>query len=277
MRLQFFSDLHLERYPSFMPQAAEAVDLLILAGDIGSYQAGSLLKKDDFGLSRFSPLAPGARWPRVLYVPGNHEFDSLDFDEAHTRLKRTCGDLGIDWLDREVINIDGIRFMGTTLWSDFEALATSEKTETRRLQAREKAYRAANFYLRKNTTLKAGNPMLAEDIREMALSCQDWLRGALAQPHDGKTVVVTHFAPSLRSADPRYGVIPGTAGFCNSLDDLLPAADLWIHGHLHCVNDYVAAGTRVGVPWSCRVVANPLGYANKGEQAAFRPELVIDL
>lgn len=277
MRLQFFSDLHLERHPNFMPKAAEDVDVLVLAGDIGSYQSGSLLKERDFGLSRFSPSVSGAPWRRVLYVPGNHEFDSLEFDEGLARLKRICCDLGIEWLDREVINIEGVRFVGTTLWSDFEALASSEKTETRRLQAREKAFRAANFYLRKNTTLKDGMPMLAEGVRELALDCQDWLRLMLSMPHDGKTVVVTHFAPSLRSADPRYGLTPGTAGFCNSLDDLLPRADLWIHGHLHCFNDYVVEGLDLGGPWKCRVVANPLGYAGKGEQEAFRPNLVIDL
>ena len=57
---------------------------------------------------------------------------------------------------------------------------------------------------------------------------------------------------------------PGTAGFCNALDELLPLADIWLHGHLHCPSDYVSQG--------CRVVANPLGYAKKGEQATFRPE-----
>ena len=86
-------------------------------------------------------------------------------------------------------------------------------------------------------------------------------------PFAGPTVVVTHFAPSLLSADPRYGVTPGTAGFCNSLDELLPLASLWLHGHLHCPNDYVKHG--------CRVVANPLGYARNGEQATFRESLLI--
>ncbi|HEY9239469.1 MAG TPA: metallophosphoesterase, partial [Burkholderiaceae bacterium] len=90
-------------------------------------------------------------------------------------------------------------------------------------------------------------------------------------------VVVTHFAPSLRSADPRYGLTPGTAGFCNALDDRLPHADLWLHGHLHCAHDYRVEGEAGGRPFSCRVVANPLGYASKGEQAEFRPELVIEL
>jgi hypothetical protein len=82
----------------------------------------------------------------------------------------------------------------------------------------------------------------------------------------------------LRSADPRYGLTPGTAGFCNAMDGLFPFADLWVHGHLHCANDYVLDGvTEAGRPWTCRVVANPLGYASKGEQAAFRPDLVIEV
>ena len=84
-------------------------------------------------------------------------------------------------------------------------------------------------------------------------------------------MVVTHFAPSLQSADPRYGLAPGTAGFCNALDDLLPLADVWLHGHLHCAIDYRDASGR------CRVVANPLGYADKGEQAAFKPRWLIEV
>ena len=32
-----------------------------------------------------------------------------------------------------------------------------------------------------------------------------------------------------------------------------------------------------GSPWSCRVVANPLGYLKRGEQEDFRPDLVIEV
>jgi hypothetical protein len=101
------------------------------------------------------------------------------------------------------------------------------------------------------------------------VECCAWLRQALHQPFAGVTVVVTHFAPSLASADPRYGLTPGTAGFCNHLDELLPLASLWLHGHLHCPSDYVRDG--------CRVLANPLGYLRKNEQLGFRPGLVVEL
>ena len=284
VNIQLLSDLHLESNPHFKPQPLPGADLLVLAGDIGSYQNGSLLGSlgiEDFGLARFSPrpvALGGADWPTpVLFLPGNHEYDGQDFDEADARLRETCARLGLIWLERDTVVLAGVRFVGCTLWTDFDALTTCQAnaspadagqiTLAGQLKAREKAFRAANFYLKKNHALRKGQPMLAEQVREEGLKSQAWLRQALAQPFDGPTVVVTHFAPSLLSADPRYGLTPGTAGFCNSLDELLPLATLWLHGHLHCPNDYVKHG--------CRVVANPLGYARKGEQSAFRESLCI--
>ena len=269
MKIQLLSDLHLESHPHFVPQPAPDADVLVLAGDIGSYQAGSALLKQgdaDFGLRRFSPLHG---WPvPVLFVPGNHEYDALDFDDTHARLRETCERLGLVWLEREQWLWRGVRFVGTTLWSDFDALAQGQPLGPA-LKARDKAFRAANHYLRKTGTTRHGTPWLAEGVREQALQCQDWLRQQLLKHHAGPTVVVTHFAPSLRSADPRYGLTPGTAGFCNALDDLLPAADLWLHGHLHCAIDYQVE--------RCRVRANPLGYASKQEQLRFEPCGVIEL
>ncbi|MEN9888964.1 MAG: hypothetical protein RL559_1001 [Pseudomonadota bacterium] len=284
MKLQLLSDLHLESHPDFVPQPAPQADVLVLAGDIGSYQSGSALTARgdaDFGLGRFSPLRG---WPvPVLFVPGNHEYDGLDFDDTHARLRETCERLGITWLERETVWLRGVRFVGTTLWSDFDALGplaggpipsgvpahAPPAGYTAQLRSRDKAFRAANYYLRKTGTTRHGEPWLAEAVREEALACQDWLRQTLLAAHEGPTVVVTHFAPSLRSADPRYGLTPGTAGFCNALDALLPHAQLWLHGHLHCPIDHVQAG--------CRVVANPLGYAGKGEQLRFVPQCTVDV
>ena len=91
MRIQLFSDLHLERYPAFQPLIAPDTDVVVLAGDIGSYQPGSRLDGTDFGLGRFSPRAAarpsGAGQPRVLFVPGNHEYDGLEFDDTNARLR----------------------------------------------------------------------------------------------------------------------------------------------------------------------------------------------
>ena len=281
VNIQLLSDLHLESNPSFSARPVPGADLLVLAGDIGSYQQGSLLSERgiaDFGLARFSPLPPaqgGAGWPTpVFFLPGNHEYDGLDFDATHARLRETCERLGMVWLEQESVVLQGVRFVGSTLWTDFDALSAAQAqagdiTLGEQLKAREKAFRAANFYLSKNHSFSGGQPLLAADVREQGLKSQAWLRQALSQPFDGPTVAVTHFAPSLLSADPRYGLVPGTAGFCNALDELLPLADVWLHGHLHCAVDYTSRG--------CRVVANPLGYARKGEQEGFLPELLIRL
>ena len=279
MKIQLLSDLHLEVHPRFAPTPAPGADLLVLAGDIGSYQSGSMLgafgDAADFGLSRFSPRSELGAWPTpVLFVPGNHEYDGIEFDLAHQRLRELCARLGIIWLERETVVLQGVRFIGTTLWSDFEALVYPGDTIGQALTQRDKAFRAANFYLRKNHSLRQGQPILAESVREQALLCQQWLREALARPFAGPTVVVTHFAPTLQSADPRYGVTPGTAGFCNALDDLLPLASLWLHGHLHAPSDYLHRGAP-GLP-ACRVVANPLGYARKQEQGRFLAASFID-
>ena len=278
MKIQLLSDLHLEVHPHFRPEPAPGADVLVLAGDIGSYQPGSLLGDDDFGLARFSPLPHFAGWPTpVIFVPGNHEYDMQDFDAAHARLRSTCERLGLCWLERETMAMcfgaHKVRFVGTTLWSDFDALGPTASdpaaTVAQQLKSREKAFRAANFYLKKTGSTRRGQPMLAAEIRDEALVCQAWLREALVQRFEGDTVVVTHFAPSLASADPRYGLTPGTAGFCNALDDLLPSARLWLHGHLHAPSDYLRGG--------CRVVANPLGYARKNEQVHFDPRRLIEL
>ena len=281
MKIQLLSDLHLEVHPRLKATPAPDADVLVLAGDIGSYQYGSLLPGQHFGLERFSPLPQWAGWPvPVLFVPGNHEYDALDWDEAHSRLRSTCDALGIGWLEREVIPLNGMRFVGTTLWSDFDALLLNAQVTdlTQQLRMREKAFRAANFYLKKTGTTRHSRPFMAAEIREHSLQCQAWLTEALAQPFEGRTVVVTHFAPSLLSADPRYGLVPGTAGFCNALDSLLHHADLWLHGHLHTPIDYLTCGQRAdGSAWQCRVLANPLGYALKGEQGAFDEQFTVQL
>lgn len=277
MKIQLLSDLHLESDPDFRPKAADGVDILILAGDIGSYQERSQLTDEDFGLTQFSPLREGARWRRVFFTPGNHEFDGLDYELTYQRLQAVCLRLGIEWLEKRIIVVEGVRFVGTTLWSDFDALVVPDEGMTSQLKKREKAFRAANFYLEKYSTLRNGERMLAEDLRELGLDSQRWLRDALQTPFDGKTVVVTHFAPSLRSADPRYGLVPGTAGFCNSLDDLFGSVDYWIHGHLHCRNDYVVNTEVGGVARTCRVLANPRGYRWKDEQATFEDPMVFDI
>jgi DNA repair exonuclease SbcCD nuclease subunit len=258
MKLQLLSDLHLET-ESFDPQPAPGAELLVLAGDIDSTWAG---------YERF------AGWPvPVLVVAGNHEYDGRDVDAAAAGLRALCTRLGHTLLEREATVLtaaDGrrLRVLGSTRWSDFDLFGAAQ---------RPRAERAAGYFMRLMGSTRAGRPFDAAAVREEALACRAWLEAELSRSPQGrwdKTVVITHFAPSLASADPRYGRQPGTASFCNADDDLIPRADLWLHGHVHCRHDYrVERAGRAPT----RVVCQALGLAKKGEQAGYDPGRLIEV
>jgi hypothetical protein len=120
-----------------------------------------------------------------------------------------------------------------------------------------------------------GLPFGAEAVRIESLACREWLAAELART-DGDwdaTVAITHFGPSFLSADPRYGAQPGTASFCNADDDLLPLADLWIHGHLHCRHDYRVRHEN----GETRVVCNARGHGTRGEPEGYDGLFCVDV
>ena len=258
MKLQLLSDLHLET-ETFDPEPAPGAELLVLAGDVDSTWAG---------YARF------ADWPvPVVVVAGNHEFDGRDLDHAWPALREHCDRFGLTLLQRQALIFtaaDGrrVRILGVTRWSDFDLFGAAQ---------RERAMRAAEYFMRLMAATRGGQPFDAAGVREEGLACRAWLETELMQSPGGRwdcTLVVTHFAPSLRSADPRYGHQPGTASFCSADDDLLPRADLWLHGHLHCRHDYPVP--RPGRK-AARVVCNARGLAAKGEDVGHLPLLTVEI
>ena len=255
MRIQLLSDLHLET-ESFEPEPNPAAELLVLGGDIDSTWAA---------LERFRG------WPvPVLMVAGNHEFDGREVRDAWPALRTRCESLGIRLLERESLvwtDREGarIRFTATVRWCDFDLFGDA---------GRAGAMRAAAYYMRIMRSTRNGVPFDPDGVREEALACREWLAAELERSGDwDRTVVLTHFAPSLRSADPRYGAQPGTASFCNADDALLPHASTWIHGHLHCRHDYLAEHER----GRTRVICNARGHGRKGEAEGHDPLRVFEV
>ncbi len=257
MRLQLLSDLHLET-EQYDPEPAPGSELLVLAGDIDS---------------RWESLARFRGWPvPVIFVAGNHEYDDRDLEVAVPELRALCADVGITMLERDSrVLVDGrdrrIRFLGTTRWSDFDVFGAAR---------RDKTMRAGAYFQRLMQARVGGRDFDVEAVRDEALACRAWLEAELMRGAGDwdRTVVVTHFAPSLLSADPRYGGQPATGSFCNADDDLIARADLWLHGHLHCVHDYHLP--RLGGGQS-RVVSNARGHSRRGEAEAHRPQLVLEV
>ena len=258
MKLQLLSDLHLET-EAFDPQPLPDAELLVLAGDIDASWAG---------FERF------AHWPvPVLCVAGNHEFDGRELDDAWPALRDIADRLSWTLLECSgVVLTDrqgrGIRFVGTIRWSDFDLFGPERQAP---------AMRAAAYFMRLMRSTRHGQPFDAAGVRAEALRCRAWLADELGKPAHGRwdrTVAVTHFAPSLRSADARFGAQPGTASFCNADDDLLAHADLWLHGHLHCRHDYVVERAQ-GAP--TRVVCQARGLKSKGETEGYDPAKLIEI
>jgi Calcineurin-like phosphoesterase len=217
-------------------------------------------------------LARFRGWPvPVLMVAGNHEFDGREITSTWPGLREQCTALGIDLIEQEervLIDETGrrIRVLGTVRWCDFDLFGPAQ---------RERCLRAGGYFARVMRSTLHEREFDAEAVREVGLACRAWLEAQLRSPRadSDATLVVTHFAPSLRSADPRFGAQPGTASFCNADDDLLPLVDVWLHGHLHCRHDYVVPHARGGT----RVVCQARGLESKGEAEGFDPFKLIEV
>ena len=241
MRIQLASDLHLEflaqQFPGECTLApAPGADVLVLAGDIGN---GRLA------------IALFANWPvPVVYVAGNHEFYGRDWMSTRHALREAAQGTAVRFLDNSAVVLSGVRFLGSTLWTDYRYPCPLSQRESMDL---------ASISLNDHRRIYADGNLFTPD---MALAehqqTRAWLQAQLALPYSGKTVVVTHHGPSLLSVHPRYAGDPLNAAFVSDLGDLMRGVPLWLHGHVHDSFDYALNG--------CRVVVNPRGYPrNRGE------------
>ncbi len=253
MKLHILSDLHLGVGGLGHPR--NEADLVILAGDITRPREAAA-------------WAQGFDKP-VLYVPGNHEFYGGSIEGTIAELKRLCAGTPVQVLDDTEVVIGGVRFLGSTLWTDFRLF----DDEARRAASKAEAQRLMRDFSRITLDGAAGRVFTPDDSATLFDRHATWLDTRLSAPHDGPTVVVTHHAPSRRSIHPRFADSLLNAGFVSDAERLIGAdrVQLWIHGHTHDSFDYRVHGTRV--------LCNPRGYAKDGvnENPLFDPDLVVEV
>lgn len=252
MKLNILSDLHL-RFGTLEVPCNDA-DAVILAGDIDRPREAV-------------SWALGIAKP-VLYVPGNHEFYGGHIADVADELKQLCAGTNIHVLDSDAVVIGGVRFLGTTLWTDFMLCGGEERAAV---------MREAQRFMRDFSKIRAGKTretlFTPADSAALFNTQAKWLENRLSEPHAGPTVVITHHAPSVKSIHPRFSDSLLNACFVSDAEHLIDGSRirLWIHGHTHNSFDYIANGTRV--------VCNPRGYAKDGmsENPLFDTNFLVEI
>lgn len=253
MKLNVLSDLHMG--VSAFDRPLNDADVVVLAGDIASPRQAAF-------------WALGFNKP-VLYVLGNHEYYGKSIQGAAQELKQLCAGTHVHVLDDSEIVIGGVRFLGSTLWTDFKLFGEGEPKADAMAQGQR--------LIRDFSRIRIGDamPAMFTPAASAALFEQHagWLDRRLGQTHAGPTVVITHHAPSRRSIHARFEGSVLNACFVSDAERLAGSARarLWIHGHTHDSFDYDLQGTRV--------VCNPRGYAKAGvnENARFDPDFIVEV
>lgn len=256
MRIALYSDLHLE-IGSWVPPELGDVDVVILAGDIHKHTYGLAWASTAF---RRAPISP-----EILYVTGNHEYYDAHLGLLEEMQKPEWVAAGVHFLERRSIELEGVRFLGCTLWSGF-SLYGAEKVSGYMSIAK----RGINdFWL---IRAKGGHDLTPRDTFRMHRTAVRWLDNELSKPFDGKTVVVTHFAPHPGCVAPQHQNSDVSPYFVTDLSWLMKRyrIDVWCYGHTHTNIDFIAEN-------GCRIVSNQLGYPGERFDTGFRNDLVIEL
>jgi hypothetical protein len=236
-----------------LPPPAVDADVLVLAGNLHR-PAGAMLWARQYTLP-------------TLFVAGNHEFYGGDLAGTVHALREHAQGSSVRVLEHDVWLHGGVRFLGCTLWSDYRLYDSPQQREL----GLQQAGALVRDFSRIRVAPDRDDRFTPADAQRLFDAAVAWLERQFAIPHEGPTVVVTHFAPARGSIAARFAGSPLTACFVSDLEPQIrrwqPA--LWLHGHVHDSFDY-----RIG---TTRIVANPRGYAPDGvvENKAFDPSLVV--
>ena len=281
MKIHILSDLHFEfgKWPKSVDVNEIDADVTVLAGDIGVGLQGI-----QWALSINRP---------VIYVMGNHEFyGQRPMEYLWRKAKEKVADTHVHLLENETLLIDEpsnpakrVRFLGATLWTDWNILGSDEQQECMDSASRTMSDYDSIYVSRRGpavaepgfTTRNQGDRLTPRKTLAMHHESRDYLEQALRRlPNPNgffdawdKTVVVTHHAPSAKSLFNQEASAHLDAAYASDLEGLVAQADLWVHGHTHVPADYpISTG---------RVVSNPRGYAGHEAVEAFSPGLVVEV
>lgn len=235
LKIRYLSDLHLE-FLDEPPQRLQSVgeDVVILAGDIHVGTAG------------IEWARRAIRGRPVLYVLGNHEYYHQQWSDLIDRARLAAQGSDVRVLERDAAFVEGIRFLGCTLWTDFQLYGAVSS-----LAAMGQAGRSLSDYryIRNGHRLLHPTDTVAGHKASVA-----WLEKELAM--EVPTVVITHHAPSEVTCPPQYRGDALSPAYYSRLENLVASPVItWVHGHTH----FSTRKRLGGVP----VVVNTRGYSDE--------------
>lgn len=244
MRCHYLSDLHLEAqdFCGTLPRG----DVLIIAGDLCHARCLDPSCTDKYAVDqrarvmRFIDMAQ-PRFAHVLLVPGNHEHYDGVFDDTPALLAERLP--GVTVLDNASIEIAGVSFFGTTLWTDFSGRSQACMDHVRRKCGE-------FFFVRKRTPTADGEAALTRFQPEDALAAFEcsWraLLRHLRERACKTTIVISHHPPSRGGLNPLHAGNGLDGAFASDLDDEIASwthVPAWIHGHTHIQRTYTVGNT----------------------------------
>jgi predicted phosphodiesterase len=280
MKIAIASDLHLEFEPITLPNKENA-RVLILSGDIVT--ANPLHK-----FPVVEPPASNVNWKpsenqinamryrdffhhvsneyeHVVQVAGNHEFYHGNFPDVYDWMREETSKYNnIHFLQDDTVEIDGLVFMGATLWTDMN------KGDPATLQLIENMLN--DFRLIRNSTHNYRR-FLPKDTVASHNKSLAYFDEIITKEPTKQYVVVGHHCPSFNSVNEIYKKDTYMNGaYYSDLSEFMlnhPQIKLWTHGHTHHSFDYMIGSTRI--------VCNPRGYVGYEPQADSFMVKFIDL
>lgn len=247
MRIQIISDLHQEF--GITELDFKQADLVILAGDT------------NIGTRGIEWIKARMKKVPVIYILGNHEYYKGSYPKTLNKIREAAKDSNIFVLENESLELDGIKFHGATLWTDFSlfgdpvtfGMLCQDKMNDYKMIRRDPSY----------------SKMRSIDTFKLHQQSRKWLEESL-EASSARNIVITHHAPSIKSVPEAWKEDYLTAAYASDLEDLVLnyQPEYWIHGHIHTPANYQIGTTTV--------ICNPHGYIDEKDNG-YERELIIEL
>jgi UDP-2,3-diacylglucosamine pyrophosphatase LpxH len=256
MKIRLISDLHYDKYDDiqelfeklnvYFSKINPDEEILIVAGDIGfatekNTEGETVLRKGYIEVLKYLK----SRWKYIILIPGNHEYytSTVPIVKTNDLISNECEKMGIEFLNKDIVEMFGITFIGCTLWSPMT----------------EKAYAKLN---KKNWSF-----IEYENLISLHDEHKKWLENTLEKynsknTYNEKIIVITHYLPSPKLIHYKYNHYQPPiekSAYCSDLSKICGKYDhlmrFWFYGHSHMsvfrrlYNTCLYFNHPIGNPW----------------------------